>query len=93
MKKLHTHLLIALFATLFLSTCKPKKSSTTNVQLGMLIETPEKLAGIPLASTPAGGSELPESVDLSDKMPPVGNQGIQQSCVAWAVAYALKSYQ
>lgn len=59
----------------------------------MLFEKKEKLMGIPLASTPFGGDELPASVDLSDKMPPIGNQGKQQSCVAWAVAYALKSYQ
>ena len=93
MKKLHLHLLIAIFATLCLTACKSSKKKTGNVQLGMLIETPEKLAGIPLASTPAGGMDLPTSVDLSDKLPPVGNQGMQQSCVAWAVAYALKSYQ
>lgn len=93
MKKLHLHLLIALFTTLCLSACKSSKNKPVNVQLGMLIETPEKLAGIPLASTPAGGIDLPASIDLSDKLPPVGNQGMQQSCVAWAVAYALKSYQ
>ncbi|HMV79024.1 MAG TPA: C1 family peptidase [Leptospiraceae bacterium] len=36
---------------------------------------------------------LPASVDLSGKMPPVGSQGTQSSCVAWATAYAMKSYQ
>lgn len=35
---------------------------------------------------------LPSSVDLSPRMPPPGNQGSQNSCVAWASAYALKSY-
>lgn len=35
---------------------------------------------------------LPASFDLSPKMPPPGNQGQQNSCVAWASAYALKSY-
>ena len=93
MKKLQIHLLIAIFATLCLTACKSSKNKTGNVQLGMLIETPEKLAGIPLASTPAGGIELPAMIDLSDKLPPVGNQGMQNSCVAWAVAYALKSYE
>ena len=93
MKKLHLHLLIAIFATLCLTACKSSKNKAAKVQLGMIIETPEKLAGIPLASTPAGGMDLPPSVDLSDKLPPVGNQGMQQSCVAWAIAYALKGYQ
>lgn len=70
-----------------------KKSGSHEVPLGMLFEKEDKLSGIPLASTPFGGDELPASVDLSDKMPEVGNQGIQQSCVAWSIAYALKSYE
>ena len=69
------------------------KSKSYDVPLGMLFEKQDKLAGIPLASTPFGGDELPGYFDMSDKMPPAGNQGIQQSCVAWAIAYALKSYQ
>ncbi len=70
-----------------------KKDRSHDVPLGMLFEQKDKLAGIPLASTPFGGDELPASFDMSDKMPPAGNQGNQQSCVAWAIAYALKSYQ
>ena len=93
MKKLQLHLLLVLLVTFCLSACNPSKNKPGNIKLGMLIETPEKLAGIPLASTPAGGMDLPASIDLSDKLPPIGNQGMQQSCVAWAVAYALKSYQ
>jgi len=38
-------------------------------------------------------SDLPESYDLSDLMPPVRSQGNQGSCVSWAIAYYLKSYQ
>jgi hypothetical protein len=33
------------------------------------------------------------SVDLSSQMPPVGNQGNQGSCVAWAVGYYHKTHQ
>lgn len=36
---------------------------------------------------------LPKRVDLSAHMPPVRSQGKQPSCVAWAAAYYLKSYQ
>lgn len=36
---------------------------------------------------------LPTSVDHSSNMPPVGNQGWQGSCVAWAVGYYYKTYQ
>jgi C1A family cysteine protease len=35
---------------------------------------------------------LPVAVDLSDRMPPVGNQGGLGSCGAWAVAYSARSY-
>jgi len=36
---------------------------------------------------------LPSSVDLSSRMPPIGNQGEQGSCVGWSSTYAIKSYQ
>lgn len=52
-----------------------------------------KFGAVPKAYSPLIGAALPSSVDLSSDMPPPGNQGNQQSCVAWAVAYALKSYQ
>ena len=38
------------------------------------------------------GSNIPLSVDLSSRMPPVGNQYPQLSCVAWAATYAGFSY-
>lgn len=36
---------------------------------------------------------LPAAVDLSLKMPPVGNQGQEGSCVSWAAAYAMRGYE
>lgn len=47
---------------------------------------------IPLAAPPLLG-QVPKSVDLSSRFPEPGDQGKQNSCVGWAVAYALKSYQ
>jgi len=47
---------------------------------------------IPLASPPLRGT-LPKKVDLRRYFPRPGNQGRQPSCVGWASAYALKSYQ
>lgn len=38
------------------------------------------------------GSSIAPSVDLSPRMPPVGNQNPQFSCVAWATSYAAFSY-
>jgi hypothetical protein len=36
---------------------------------------------------------IPRSIDLSVNFPAPGDQGSQSSCVGWATAYALKSYQ
>ena len=47
---------------------------------------------IPLAAPPLLG-QVPKAVDLSSRFPEPGDQGKQNSCVGWAVAYALKSYQ
>ena len=38
-------------------------------------------------------SSLPQAIDFSPHFPPAGNQGMQSSCVGWAVGYALKSFQ
>lgn len=38
-------------------------------------------------------SVLPSSVDLTDSFPVPRNQGHQNSCTGWAIAYALKSHQ
>jgi hypothetical protein len=62
-------------------------------KLGAQRTPPARLAAIPVAPVPYSGEELPPKVDLSDRMPPPGDQGQQLSCVAWSVAYAIKSYQ
>jgi hypothetical protein len=62
-------------------------------KMGLKLSTPEQLQGIPLAFTPYSGAELPPRVDLSKDMPPPGFQGKQSSCVGWAIAYGLKSYE
>jgi hypothetical protein len=64
-----------------------------NFHTGLKPADPEELDKMPKAATPFSGKELPRAVDLSDKMPPPGQQGMQSSCVAWSVAYAVKSYQ
>lgn len=40
-------------------------------------------------------SEIPASVDHTTEpwFPPIGNQGVQGSCTAWAVGYYIKTYQ
>jgi hypothetical protein len=44
------------------------------------------------AIIPRQRAYLPLSVDLSKRMPAVGDQGQSSSCVAWATAYAARSY-
>ena len=60
---------------------------------GLVMMRPDELAKVPPAFTPFSGDALPSKVDLSSEFPPPGNQGAQGSCVAWATAYALRSYQ
>lgn len=38
-----------------------------------------------------GNQNLPSSYDLTDKFPPVGDQGDYGTCVAWAVGYGAKT--
>ena len=46
-----------------------------------------------LLGAPGEVPTLPSSIDLSGNFPVPGVQGRQNSCVGWAVGYALKSYQ
>jgi hypothetical protein len=62
----------------------------TFYQTGALENDPEVERGLPLAERHR--AFLPVAVDISSRLPPVGNQGHSQSCVAWATAYAARSY-
>jgi C1A family cysteine protease len=90
----HHYLLLALASifTLF-NSCNDKSKKGISVAMGLLVEDQNKISRIPKADIPFGGTELPSSADMSDRMPEVGSQGGQQSCVAWAIAYAMKGYQ
>lgn len=67
--------------------CKPGTFSC-----GYIPSSKEIQDSIPLKRDFNSFDELPKSIDLSSMMPPVGNQGRQNSCVAWATGYAIKSY-
>ena len=60
---------------------------------GLVYLSPEAYESIPLASAPLSKAPLPARVDLSRHLPSPGSQGLQASCVGWAVAYGLKTYQ
>ncbi|MGE3727172.1 MAG: C1 family peptidase [Candidatus Sericytochromatia bacterium] len=80
--------LLSLLAASLLPSLIPGTAPT-----GLQLASPEQLRAIPLASMPYSGVDLPSKVDLSENMPPPGDQGGQNSCVGWATAYVLKSYQ
>ena len=71
---------------------------TDDQGLGSLPIPPEEYADLLSADASRFGESLfgeplPLSIDLSANFPIPGNQGCLGSCVGWATAYALKSYQ
>ena len=84
---------IVFFAFISLQCNEGKQTAKEDHPTGLIFATQSELAGIPLASSPYGVSDLPVFKDLSADLPPIGNQGKQSSCVGWAAAYALKSFQ
>ncbi len=62
----------------------------TEYSTGWLPNDPEVERGLPMVEHHR--AFLPETVDLSSRMPPVGDQGRLGSCSAWATAYAARSY-
>ena len=62
-------------------------------RLGALYEDPRTVQWLIEDKVDMERLDPPPSVDHSADMPPVGNQGAQGSCVAWAVGYYYKTYQ
>lgn len=58
--------------------------------LGFIPDDPARVALVP--KVPVYRNALPPSVDLRGWLPPVGNQGPQGSCTAWATAYGAMSF-
>jgi hypothetical protein len=60
--------------------------------MGLIPSSPARYA----PSLPPGlkvGAKVPAAVDLSSGLPPVGDQGSQDSSVAWATTYYYKTFQ
>ncbi|TGK08891.1 cysteine protease [Leptospira fletcheri] len=82
-----------LISILLLATSGISGQQTRIQSLGMKQEPFELLSSLKEANpNRISHRGLASSVDLSDSMPPVGDQGQQSSCVAWSTAYATKSY-
>jgi len=85
--------IILLLLSVLILGCSSKKQ-TTQEGSGLKFTSKETLDKINKGKAPfIGSSKLPQSVDLSTKMPPPGNQGAQNSCIGWSIAYGMKSYQ
>lgn len=73
------------------STSAPSSSSTSTY--GLIFADEEEYAAVPPAPFHAAATQLPSRLSLDRSFPTVGQQGQQGSCVGWAVAYSLKTYQ
>ncbi len=75
------------------SSCKKEEidnGNTTNFSLGWNDET--NISKVPTTTNFGFSSNnLPTKYDITDKFPPIGNQGSYGTCVGWATAYNLKS--
>ena len=82
-----------IFTTLFYTSCKKDDTNATTTVRGRgLVIDDNRYSSIPFGS-PSFTGTIPDSFDLTPDMPPIGDQGMQGSCVAWSVGYCLKSYQ
>jgi hypothetical protein len=61
--------------------------------LGLINASSTEIARMPQIRHLLSVSTLPSAADLSAKMPAVGYQGQEGSCVAWATAYAMRGYE
>jgi hypothetical protein len=69
---------------------EPASGSARDHGLGCI---PSRPGRYDLVRPPVGTGQLPSFVDLSGSLPPAGDQGMQNSCVGWAVAYGYKTFQ
>jgi C1A family cysteine protease len=68
-------------------------AAATRYSLGLVNANPAEIASMPQIRHVLSLSTLPAAADLSPKMPAVGYQGQEGSCVAWATAYAMRGYE
>lgn len=73
------------------ASVRSRTCNSAETNCGFRAPDPELARSIPILPAVAHRG-LPSNVDLAAKMPPVGNQGQQNSCVAWATTYAMRSY-
>ncbi|MBL8022624.1 MAG: hypothetical protein JNM27_23295 [Leptospirales bacterium] len=73
------------------ASVRSRTCNSTETNCGFRAPDPELARSIPVLPRVAHRG-LPSKIDLAPRMPPVGNQGQQNSCVAWATTYAMRSF-
>lgn len=74
------------------NTVKDNTATKVLHPLGCILDSKERIASFPKGSEIYPDSTvIPSSVDLTSYFPTPGNQGRQNSCTAWATAYADKT--
>lgn len=105
MKQLFFRVINIIISVLFVFSCIPivayaENSENETVSEQESLSFPYGMGGLPIdeaeiekhLKNPTGEkSSLPSSIDLSYRFPVPGNQGSQNSCSGWAVAYACMS--
>ncbi|MBK8268108.1 MAG: C1 family peptidase [Planctomycetes bacterium] len=59
---------------------------------GLNTPNPDDMANLPQALKPTANQNLPATMDNTGLLPPIGDQGQQSSCTAWAAGYAGATY-
>lgn len=92
---MRTHLLFALFVFIRIPFSAPGQDLDPHPMDGALLPTRGTLMRIPseVWNGLPKGTHLPSRVDLRPNFPPPGDQGRQNSCIAWTLAYGMMSYQ
>lgn len=81
-------------ATLTVQTAIPsRRGGLDNIDPAEYARHPRGFYNGGVLGAPGSGPTLPSWVDLSADYPLPGNQGAQNSCVGWALGYAIKTYQ
>ena len=95
-------LMLSLFViSIFLISCGKKIVETVFVPVepntvnptGVISLSPEVYNSLATVYPKSSGGNLPAAIDLTNSFPLPGSQSPQNSCVAWATAYAYKSFQ
>ncbi len=90
----HPRTIRIVFAILLLAALLPLPASADDGDDVMPMGCqPSPPGEYPMVAPDPVSAPLPPSVDLRSGLPPVGDQGRQNSCVAWAVGYYCKSFQ